>query len=99
MSAGAVIIMRIKNIFAFLRGRDATAPQRAVPKSEVPFSDRWYFRRLVEYGAVKIHDGKCYLDEEVAQQYLKRRQTRALLFLGLVLSVVIIYLVVVALIG
>jgi len=52
MSAAAVIILRIKRAFAFLRERRAVSPESAIPESEVPHSDRWYYRRVVAHGAI-----------------------------------------------
>lgn len=76
MSAAAVLAIRIKRIFAYLRKRGAYSPDTAIPISEAPHSDRWYFRRLIRSGAVKTHEGKCYLDEEAAARYLRRRRIR-----------------------
>ena len=84
MSA-AVIGIRIKRIFAFLRQRQAASPESAIPESEVPYSDRWYYSRLVKYGAVKRVGDRCYLDEDLADSYLKDRRRRALISLALVI--------------
>lgn len=80
MSAAAVIILRIKKVFWFLRERQAVSPESAIPESEVPYSDRWYYRRLIEYGAVKRIGDRCYLDDTLAQQYLADRRRRGLIF-------------------
>ena len=81
MSAAAVIAVRIKRVFSFLRERRAVAPESAIPEAEVPYSDRWYYRRLVAYGAVRRIGDRCYLDEARAQAYLKDRRKRALVFI------------------
>ncbi len=91
-AAAAIIIIRIKRVFAFLRERGATSPDTAIPTSEVPYADRWYFRRVVKRGAVREHEGRCYLDEAVAQQYLQSRRTRALAFAGVALLIFVLYL-------
>jgi hypothetical protein len=83
MSAAAVIALRIKRVFSFLRERRAVAPESAVPESEVPYSDRWYYRRLVAYGAVRKIGDRCYLDEARAQAYIADWRKRALIFIGL----------------
>jgi hypothetical protein len=93
MSAAAVIFMRIKKIFAFLRNRQAFSPATAVPLSEVPYSDRWYFRRLIRRDVVKLHEGNCYLDEPGVQRYLKRRRIRMVIFLGAVSLAAFLYIV------
>jgi hypothetical protein len=79
MSAAAVIVLRIKRVFSFLRERRAIAPESAVPEAEVPYSDRWYYRRLVAYGAVRRIGDRCYLDEARVQAYLRDRRKRALI--------------------
>lgn len=80
MSAAAVIIVRIKRIFAFLRERRAVSAESAVPESEVPYSDRWYYGRLIDYGAVKRVGDRCYLDEVLAQSYLRAWRKRGIRF-------------------
>ena len=83
MSAAAVIIIRIKRIFVFLREQGAVTPESAIPTWQVPHSDRWYFERLVHYGAVKTVGNRCYLDEVRAEAYLKRWRKRGLIFTAL----------------
>lgn len=83
MSAAAVIGVRIKRIFSFLRERGAVSPKSAIPEAEVPYSDRWYYGRLVEHGALKRVGDKCYLDEALAQLYLAERRKRGLIFTAL----------------
>ena len=83
MSAAAVIIVWIKRIFLFLRERGATSPESAIPAAQVPYSDRWYYERLVRYGAVKMVGDRCYLDETLAASYLRSRRKRALTFMVL----------------
>ncbi len=83
MSAAAVIILRIKKVFSFLRERRAVSPESAIPESEVPYSDRWYYRRVVAYGAVKRVGDRCYLDEALAQAYLRARRKRGLAFVAI----------------
>ncbi len=85
MSAGAVIVIRIKRIFSFLRERGAISLESAVAQSQVPYSDRWYFRRLVNRGVVKKVGDRCYLDEALAESYLQDRRKRAFIFLAVVI--------------
>ena len=91
MSAAAVIAIRIKRIFRFLRDRQATSPETAIPESEIPYSDRWYYRRLVEYGAVKRIGSMCYLDEPLSQSYLRDRRRRGVRFLIVVVILTGLY--------
>ena len=87
MSAAAVIGLRIKRVFTFLRQRGAVAPESAVPEAEIPYSDRWYYARLVKYGAIKRVGDKCYLDEPLARSYLASRRRRGLIFIAAALVV------------
>lgn len=87
MSAGAVIVIRIKRIFSFLRERRAISPESAVAESQVPYSDRWYYRRLVGRGVIKKVGDRCYLDETLAQSYFRERRKRAFIFLAIVIVV------------
>jgi len=98
MSAAAVIILRIKRAFAFLRERRAVSPESAVPESEVPHSDRWYYRRVVAHGAIKRIGDRCYLDETLAQAYLRARRKRGLLFVAIVVLAFCVFWLVWALI-
>jgi len=94
MSAAAVVIIRVKRVFAFLRDRAAISPETAVPTGDVPYSDRWYFRRLVQHGAVRVDGNRCYLDESNANLYLGRFRLRALVFTVLALLAFAIYMIV-----
>jgi hypothetical protein len=90
MSA-AVIGLRIKRIFEFLRERKAVSRESAIPESEVPYSDRWYYARLVEFGAVKRVGDKCYLDEAMAQSYSAARRRRGIIFIAATIAVFLLW--------
>ncbi len=94
MSAAAVISIRIKRVFALLRAQGALSPESAVPESDVPYSKKWYFRRLVSQGAVRRIGDMCYLDEACAQEYLRARRTRALVFLAVAILAFCLYLLI-----
>ena len=93
MSAAAVVIIRVKRVFAFLRDREAVTPETAVQIKDVPYSDRWYFRRLVRRRAVQVDGEKCYLDEDKAELYLRRFRVRALVFIGFALLAFAVYMI------
>jgi hypothetical protein len=42
MSAGAIIAIRIKHVFSYLKDREALSEDTAVPEENVPYSDRLY---------------------------------------------------------
>jgi len=91
MSAAAVITIRIRRIFAYLRKRGAYTPDTAIPVSEAPYSDRWYFQALIRKGAVKIHDGKCYLDEQGVREYYRNLRWRVMIFAFVVVLIGLLF--------
>ncbi len=94
MSAAAVISIRRRRIFEFLRQRQALSADTAVQESDVPYSDRWYYHRLVAYGAIRQTNDKCYLDEQMVQQYLLDRRKRAFVFFAVVAALTILYVLI-----
>jgi hypothetical protein len=87
MSTTAVIMVRIKRIIAHLRACNATTPAQAVLTDEVPYSGRWYFRRLVARGVIHVVEDHCYLDSAAADHYLR---TRRLLLLAVALVILVV---------
>ena len=77
----AVIMIRIKRIMAYMRDRGATTPDRAIPTTAIPYSDKWYFRRLIRYEVIRMHGDSYYMDETAAQDYLCARRKRAIILL------------------
>ena len=94
MSAAAVISRRIKRIFNYLRQHNALSEETAVLQADVPYSDRWYYRRLIEYGAVVQVGDKCWLDEPRARAYRMARLKRGLIFIAAAAVLFILYLIV-----
>ncbi len=91
MSAAAIITIRIRRIIAYLRKRGACSPDTAIPISEAPHSDRWYFRRLICRGAIKVHDGKCYLDEQGVSEYYRNQRWRVTIFAFVVVLIGLLF--------
>ena len=77
-AVAAVIIIRIKRIMAYMRDRGATTPNRAVAAADIPYSDKWYFRRLIKNEVIRMHGSSYYMDETAAQEYLSTRRKRAI---------------------
>jgi hypothetical protein len=90
MSAAAVISIRMRRIMDFLRDRGATAPERAIPEAEIPYSGKWYFRRLIDHNVIRQQGDRCYLDEEMAREYRHSRRMRALYLLLLCLIIIVL---------
>jgi hypothetical protein len=90
MSAAAVISIRMRRIMDFLRERGATVPERGIPEAEIPYSNKWYFRRLIDHNVIRQQGDRCYLDEEMAREYLHSRRMRALyLFVAFLIIIVL----------
>ncbi len=85
MSAAAIIHVRVKRVFAYLRDQGALSPESAVPESDVPYHGKWYVRRLVSRGVVRKNGDRWYLDEESARRYLRDRWIRAVIFICIAL--------------
>ena len=92
MSASAVLIIRIKKIFKYMKERNAISSEKAIPVSEIPHSNRWFFKRLVKLNVVKKFNELYYLDVEAAQLYLQTRRKYALILLILVLVLIALFL-------
>lgn len=94
MSAAAVIAIRIKRIARHLKEHNAISKETAVPQDSVPYSDRWYYRRMVRFGAVKTAGDQCWLDEPRFREFQMHRMIKAVIFLGAALIGFLIYLVI-----
>ncbi len=90
MSAVGITI-RLKKIIAFLRDHHAVSPETAILESEIPYSNKWYYRRLIRSGSIKKMDEKCYLDEPVAKAYLQRKRVLALVAFVVVIVLLCLY--------
>jgi len=80
-AVAAVIMIRIKRIMAYMRNRGATTPDRAISVADIPYSGKWYFRRLIKYEVIRMHGDSYYMDETAAQDYLCARRKRVIILL------------------
>jgi hypothetical protein len=95
-AVAAVIMIRIKRIMAYMRDHGATMPDRAIPAADIPYSNKWYFRRLVRSEVIRTHGDSYYMDESAAQDYLCARRKRIIIlllffFLFFVIAMVLSY--------
>ena len=61
------------------RQAGATEPERACAPAELGIRHSWLFQRLSQRGVfVLVADGRYFLDETVAQDFLHQRRVRAL---------------------
>jgi len=93
MSAGAVLIIRMRRIVQAFRNAGATHPARAVRPADINVKPSFLFQRLVQRGVlVAIGTERYYLDEKTEAHYRRRRQTVALLLLAVALVLFIVSL-------
>jgi hypothetical protein len=85
-----VVMIRVKKIFRFLEERGATSAAAGVPAADVPYSDKWYFRRLIDRGVVRRAGENVYLDLEEKKAWLRNRRRIALGFCLLAIIAVLL---------
>jgi hypothetical protein len=91
MSAAAVIAIRRKRLIRRFREAGATDPEHAVTLSAVGERDSWIFEQMVRHGAfVRTEEGRFFLNEAAAAEFLRQRKKRALVLTGVVLLVFLV---------
>jgi hypothetical protein len=79
MSAAAVIAMRRKRLVRRFREAGATAPEHAVTLQALGERPTWVFRRMVRVGVFRVTpEGRYFMDDAAATQFLHRCRVRAL---------------------
>ncbi len=96
MSAAAVIIMRRKRFIRRFWEAGATAPERAIPFGEIGMRRSWVFDHMVSHG-VFVEEGpdRYYLDQGVADAFMRNRRRRALLITAVLLVIWVTVLLIV----
>jgi len=88
MSAAAVIAIRRKRLVRRFREAGATDLEHAVTLETLGERPSWVFDQMARHGAfLSAPDGRFYMDERVAEEFLRQRRQRALLIGGLLLLV------------
>jgi hypothetical protein len=75
---GAVVAVMVitKGILNAFKNNDALSPDRAKTKAELDIRSRWIFNNLVSKGVIKKVSGdRYYVDLQVQERYLRRRNT------------------------
>lgn len=92
MSAAAVIAIRRKRLVRRFREAGATAPEQAVTPESLGERRSWIFHRMVERGVfLPTQDGRFFMDDRAATEYLRQCRTRSLLIAGVVSVVFILF--------
>jgi hypothetical protein len=85
MSA-AVIHLKQNRLMRYFRAAGATSPATARTTKDIGCRQGWIFRRLVARGVfVPVGDGKFYMDEEEARDFVQRRRVKVLLIVAVAL--------------
>jgi len=88
MSAAAVIAMRRKRLIRRFREAGATDPTHAVSLESVRVRRSWIFNQMENAGVfLPTSDGRYYMDEEAAAEFLHRKRMRALIGSGILLLI------------
>ena len=88
MSAAAIIAIRRKRLVKRFREAGATDPQHAVTPEALGERRSWIFDKMTKHGVfLPTQDGRFYMDDRVASEFLRQRRTRALLLGGILLLV------------
>lgn len=91
MSAAAIIRIRRKRLVRRFRDAGATDPEHAVALEALGERPSWVFDQMARCGAfLSVSGGRFYMDEQVADAFLRQRQKRAWLIGGLLLLVFLV---------
>jgi len=86
MSAAAMIAIRRKRLVKRFREAGATDPEHAVAPEALGERRSWIFDQMVKCGVfLPTRDGRYFMDDRAAVEFLRQRRTRALLIGGLLL--------------
>jgi len=93
MSGAAVLLAQNRYVRRF-RDAGATSPANAKTLDEIGCRDSWLFGRMTANGVfVRTGKGTYYMNEAVAEEYLRNRRNRVLVATGILLVAFLIWLV------
>jgi|ERR1051326_7052111 hypothetical protein len=91
MSAAAVIAIRRKRLIRCFREAGATDQQHAVAPEAMGVRRSWIFNQMLKHGVfVPTQDGRFFVNDRAAAEFLRQRRTRALVIAAVLLLVVLI---------
>jgi len=83
MGAAAVISIRRKRLVSRFHKAGATDPEHALTPEALGERRSWIFNQMVEKGVfLPALDGRFYMDDQAAIEFLRQRRKRALLITG-----------------
>lgn len=81
MSAAAVVAMRRKRLIRRFREVGALDEQHAIIFDSLGERRSWVFEQMVNHRVfVQTADGRFYMDEQAAAEFIRQRKRRALIF-------------------
>jgi hypothetical protein len=88
MSAAAVISIRRKRMVNRFRDAGATDPEHAVTPEALGERRSWIFNQMLEHGVfLPALNGRFYMDDRAATEFLRQCRIRALVITGILLLV------------
>jgi hypothetical protein len=91
MGAAAVIMTRRKRLIRRFREAGATRPDRAVALETLGERRTWIFNQMVRCGVfLPASDGRFFMDEQAATEFLHRMRMRAIMGAGILLLALLI---------
>jgi hypothetical protein len=88
MSVAAVIAIRRKKLVKRFREAGATDPEHAVMPEALGERRSWIFNQMLEHDVfLPALNGRFYMDDQAATEFLRQRRIRALLITGILLLV------------
>ena len=93
MSGAAILLAQNRYVRRF-RDAGATSPANAKTLDEIGCRDSWLFGRMMANGVFsRTGKGTYYMNEAVAEEFLRNRRNRVLVVTGVLLVVFLIWLV------
>jgi hypothetical protein len=94
--SGAAVILKQNQLMRRFADAGATDPATAKVPEDIGCRQRWIFRRMVSRGVfVPVGDGQFYMDVGAADEFKRRRRKTALILVGLVLVLCLLWLIIV----
>lgn len=88
MSAAAIIAIRRKKLVKRFREAGATDAAHAVSLDVLGVRRSWIFNQMAKRGAfLPTQDGCYFMDDQVAEEFLRQRRMRAVTLSGILLLV------------
>ena len=92
MSAAAVIAIRRKRLVRRFREAGAIDREHAATLEVLGERHSWIFDQMVRHEVILVaQDGRFFLDEQAAGEFLRQRRRRALFVVGILLLVLFLF--------